>query len=155
MQIQSLRFFGKPGCISNKKQIKLLKAAGVEVEHISLLDHPFEKEELRSFLSQYPRSQWTNASAPAIKAGEINPVALSESELLEHMLKSPLLIKRPLIVFQEKKLVGFGSDTINVIESIIGRRLDADGSVDQCSAKKSDLESQTQSKDSVYDCAAV
>lgn len=112
-----IRFFGKPECINNEKQKKLLTDAGHMVESINILDFPWTKESLRPFFGSEPVPVWFNSSHPAIKSGEINPKSFTEDEAIKAMLDDRLLIKRPLMVIEEENFFGFSQ---KILEDRIG-----------------------------------
>ncbi len=100
-------FFGKPACVNNRKQRKILKEAGADLIERDLLSYPWSESLLRQFFLDIPKDQWVNRSAPEIKSGRLNVDALSEQQLLWTMVLNPGLIRRPLIAWQEQRWVGF------------------------------------------------
>ncbi|WP_295392988.1 ArsC/Spx/MgsR family protein [uncultured Thiodictyon sp.] len=92
-----LVFYEKPGCLSNARQKARLVAVGHCLEVRNLLAELWTAERLRPFFGARPVAEWFNPSAPRIRAGEVEPAALSESEALALMVADPLLIRRPLI----------------------------------------------------------
>lgn len=106
-------FYEKPGCINNTRQKKLLRAAGHEVDARNLLEEKWTADELRLYFGDLPVASWFNRTAPAVKAGEINPDEVSEQEALQLMIKMPLLIRRPLIQVAGVYRTGFDMDVIN------------------------------------------
>ena len=109
----AISFFEKPGCINNTRQKKLLALAGHTLQVHNLLDYPWRAEELRRYFGDLPVAQWFNPSAPAVKAGQVTPEAVTEHEALELMLQDPLLIRRPLMQVGEECRVGFDIDTVH------------------------------------------
>lgn len=97
MARQTLHFYQKPGCITNRKQLGWLRNAGVRVEEQNLLTTVWTADSLKRFLSRRPVVEWFNPSAPAIKSGQRVPSLMSESEALDALCQDPLLIRRPLI----------------------------------------------------------
>ena len=110
-------FFEKTGCINNTKQKKILTLAGHEVEAINLLHHDWTEEELLSFFDQLEVKEWFNKNAPAVAKGEIDPVGFDRQSALEALLADPILIRRPLMVIGEQRLVGFDPEKL---DSLIG-----------------------------------
>jgi nitrogenase-associated protein len=100
-------FYEKPGCINNTKQKKLLTEAGYDVDARNLLTELWTKESLLEFFKSMPTNTWFNLSAPAIKAGAVNPDMLTADQAINCMIADPLLIRRPLIQVGDVKLVGF------------------------------------------------
>lgn len=109
-------FYEKPGCVGNKRQKKILQDCGYELEVKNMLSEPWTKERLLEFFVGQLGHAIVNESAPAIKNGEINLSVLDKDALIALMLENPILIKRPLMAFEEKKLCGF--DTMQVSEML-------------------------------------
>ena len=86
-------FYEKPGCINNKRQKKLLVAAGYHLQVKDLLSEPWKPEVLRQYFGSNPINEWFNQSAPAIKSKELDITSLTESEALALMQKDPILIR--------------------------------------------------------------
>jgi nitrogenase-associated protein len=110
---KSVVFYEKPGCAGNKKQKDLLKTHGVEFEVKSMLDTPWSVESLSSFFDGLEKDKIVNQFAPQVKSGEIIPEKLSKDELINLMIKEPILIKRPLIEVGEDKVCGFDIPKLN------------------------------------------
>ncbi len=110
-----ITFYGKPNCVNNSKQRDILTAAGHTVIVRDILQHPWTQESLFDFLKSRPFEQWFNRTAPAIKSGSLNPDDLSDTEALHMMVEAPILIKRPLLEFEEYKLSGFDATELDAI----------------------------------------
>ncbi|MEY4575316.1 MAG: hypothetical protein RL701_19 [Pseudomonadota bacterium] len=127
-------FFEKPGCGGNTRQKAWLQAAGHSVEAVSLLTHPWTREELASYLEPRPVAQWFNRAAPRIKSGEIVPEALSADAAMTLLLAEPLLIRRPLLQVAGRREVGFDVATIHawvgLPESVVAQQ--AKNSAESC-----------------------
>lgn len=102
-----ITFYEKPGCITNRKQKALLMAAGFQLRVESLLDHPWQAEELESFFAELPVSEWFNPSAPMVKNGVLKPAELDRYTALQYLMVEPLLIRRPLLIKDQQRMVGF------------------------------------------------
>lgn len=91
-------FWGKPGCLTNGEQQKLLRAAGHALEVRDLLTEAWTPAWLASFLdTRSPVASWFNSSAPKIKSGEVDPTTFSAEQALARLCAEPLLIRRPLL----------------------------------------------------------
>lgn len=108
-------FYEKPGCSGNAKQKKLLGLYGVAFETRSILSTPWSEDELNSFFEGLEKSDIINKFAPKVKSGELQLENYTKEELVELMLKEPILIKRPLLVLGDKKVCGFDIEKINKI----------------------------------------
>jgi nitrogenase-associated protein len=100
-------FYEKPGCVNNTRQKALLAASGHTVLARNLLDAPWTAPTLRPFFDGLPVSEWFNPSAPRVKSGEIDPAALTPQGALSEMMRDPLLIRRPLMQVDDRRMVGF------------------------------------------------
>ncbi|WP_372807672.1 hypothetical protein [Pontiella sp.] len=106
-------FYEKPGCINNAKQKEWLEAAGHTIEAYNILEHPWEPEDLCTFLQGDDPANWFNRTAPAIKQGKLTPERFGAHEALAAMVVSPILIRRPLMQIGEVKLQGFEQETLD------------------------------------------
>jgi nitrogenase-associated protein len=103
----SLKFWWKPGCTTNTRQIALLRAAGVEVDVRDLLAETWTQARLGAFFVGRPVAEWFNPAAPAVKNGLVDPASFDAGAALERLVAEPLLIRRPLIEIGEARCSGF------------------------------------------------
>ena len=113
--MDSILFFEKPGCATNRKQKALLQAAGYQLDVRDLLETPWTAEQLLAFFAPLPVSDWFNRAAPAVKNGEIIPERLDSAQALALLLEQHLLIRRPLIQYGEGRLVGFYAAALDAL----------------------------------------
>ena len=113
--MDSLLFFEKPGCLTNRKQKNLLREAGYALDVRDLLATEWSAEELRAYLGSRPVAEWFNRAAPAVKSGEVDPDALDEEQALALLLQTHLLIRRPLIRYGDTRLVGFDAAALDAL----------------------------------------
>ncbi len=120
-------FYEKPGCVTNAKQKKSLRAAGAIVIERNLLENGMTLNELAQFFGNAPHTEWFNPNAPKIKSGEVNPLLLSKTAALQLLMRDPILIKRPLMVIGGKKLCGFDQKRVEeLLESPLEARVKTD-----------------------------
>lgn len=100
-------FWEKPGCGGNARQKARLRASGHVVIERDLLAEPWTVASLSAFLGALPVADWFNRAAPRVKSGDVVPEALGTEEALALLLAEPLLIRRPLMMIGEARLVGF------------------------------------------------
>lgn len=137
-----LVFYEKPGCINNTRQKKILKEAGFELDVRNLITTSWNKETLQEFFRNLPKKEWFNPSAPAIKSKQVIPEKLSEQEALEEMTKDPLLIRRPLMQFQDYQVAGFNLEKlVEVVQgkgvTLVGMTRAVPDDIEQCPTNKS------------------
>jgi nitrogenase-associated protein len=122
-------FYEKPGCINNTRQKALLTESGHRVEARDLLAESWTPALLRDFFGSLPLSEWFNRTAPAVTSGEVNPEALSETEALDAMCADPLLIRRPLMEAEGRRVVGFDAA---VVAGWLGLKIEEEGNLTDC-----------------------
>jgi len=115
-------FYEKPGCSTNDKQKKSLMEAGCMIIERNLLENGMSKDELYEFLQELPIPQWFNPNAPKIKNRELDTEVMFENEILELFIKEPILINRPLLIINGKKMCGFNQEKI---ESLLNSKLES------------------------------
>jgi len=106
-------FYTKPGCSTSAKQIDLLKQSGHEVDVLDLLAQPWTAEQLISYFGGLPVEAWFNEKSPRVKSGEIKPAQYDQHAALALMLNDHLLIRRPLMDSDGKRMCGFDPAAIN------------------------------------------
>ena len=111
-------FYEKTGCSGNARQKALLKEYGVSLEVRSILDTEWDKASLEAFFEGLSPKEMINPFAPQLKAGSFNLEAYTKESLIEQMLKTPILIRRPLLQIGEVKLCGFDIEKLNALLKI-------------------------------------
>ncbi len=106
-------FYEKPGCASNARQKLLLEKAGHRLEVRSLLQEVWTSETLRSYFGELPVTEWFNKAAPRVKSGEVDPARLGADEAIALLVADPILIRRPLIEAEGRRVVGFDQSAID------------------------------------------
>lgn len=124
-----IHFYEKIGCGNNTKQKDLLIEAGHWLVEHDLLQHDWrsEPEKLRSFFGDKPVIDWFNRAAPDIKNGELNPAEIDAEQAIELMLEQPLLIRRPLMEIDGRRMSGFDNDEVASFLS-----LETEGDLESC-----------------------
>jgi nitrogenase-associated protein len=106
-------FYEKIGCSGNERQKKLLTSHGISFQTRSLLDTKWDKESLSSFFTGLEKEEMVNKFAPQVKNRQIDIDTLSKDELIQMMIKEPILIKRPLLQIGSNRICGFDIEKIN------------------------------------------
>lgn len=99
-------------CTSCRNAAAALDARGVAYETREYFREPFTRDELQQVLE---RSGMTPSGLVATRStqwrkGGLAEMQLSDEELLEHMLREPRLIRRPILVTEDEVIVGFNKD---------------------------------------------
>jgi arsenate reductase-like glutaredoxin family protein len=70
----------------------------------------FTEEELRSLFRKIPLEDVLNKKGPYYRSHREELEKLSEDELIAEMAKEPKLIRKPLVITEEKAVAGFNED---------------------------------------------
>ena len=106
-------FYEKTGCMGNAKQKKLLSDYGIKFKTLSLLDTKWNFESLSDFFNGLTKDEIINPFASSEELEKIDILSISKDDLINYMIKHPILIKRPLISIGKVKICGFDIPKIN------------------------------------------
>ena len=110
-------FYEKPGCINNTRQKQVLIGSGHDVVALDIRVQTWTPDSLRPFFGDRPVADWFNPAAPRVKSGAVTPAAMDADEALAAMCQDPLLIRRPLIESDGRRMAGFDE---TVLDSWLG-----------------------------------
>lgn len=130
---QTIRFYGKPGCLTNKRQIEVLQAVGLNVEHEDILSTAWTPAQLQLFFGDLPVAEWLNPAAPDVKSGAFNTADFTTAQLLQHLCANPILIRRPLMTWKEQHWTGFSWPIISQAMGLNGEPAAVDDDIESCS----------------------
>jgi len=108
MQEMSVDFYHNPRCSKSRATLELLEARGVEPSVIEYLKEPPDDIELRQILDLLgisARELLRTGEAPYKQLGLQNP-SLSEDQIIEAILKFPILMERPIVIANGKARIG-------------------------------------------------
>ena len=102
----AVTIYHNPRCNTSRKTLALLRERGVEPQIIEYLKTPPSAPELKKILGQLdiPASRLLRKKEAA--AAGIDPKALSEDTLIAAMVKSPIVIERPIVLSGAKAALG-------------------------------------------------
>jgi arsenate reductase (glutaredoxin) len=95
-------------CSKSRQALELLRERGVVPDIIEYLKSPPSAEKLKEILSLLgvmPRELMRSKEDVYAECGLDNP-SLSEGELIDFMVKHPILIERPIVLVNGKAAVG-------------------------------------------------
>ena len=100
-----------PRCTTCKKAIKWLDEKGVEYEYRDIKEKNPKKSELKKWIkaSGLPVKKFFNTSGQLYREMQLKDKLpeMSEAEMIDLLATDGLLVKRPLLITDDKVLVGF------------------------------------------------
>ncbi len=104
----SVKIFHNPRCTKSRETLKLLEDKGIKPEVIEYLKTPPSHAELAGILQKLgikPRDLMRTKEAE-YKENDLDDKSLSDSELIEAMVRIPKLIERPIVLANDKAALG-------------------------------------------------
>lgn len=96
----SATIYHNPGCGTSRNVLALIRNAGVEPTVIDYLKNPPDQETLESLIMRMeirPRDLLREKGTPYAELG-LGDSHWTDSELIDQMLKFPILINRPIVI---------------------------------------------------------
>lgn len=112
-------FIYYPNCTTCKKALKYLRESGVVFEERHIVEHPPTKEELLEWIemSGLEFKKFFNTSGQLYREmglkDQVKNMSLDEATSL--LATNGMLVKRPLLITNDKVLVGFKEDQYEAI----------------------------------------
>ena len=82
-----------------------LSQNGVELDERDFFAHPFTTDELRELIGDAPVSDYFSWRSPSFRKLGLKREDMSDDRMLELMAEEPRLIRRPLILTEDGKLI--------------------------------------------------
>lgn len=104
----SVKIYHNPRCTKSRETLKLLEEKGIQPEVVEYLKTPPSHAELQAILTKLglkPRELMRTKEAE-YKENGLDDKSLSDSELIEAMVRIPKLIERPIVLANDKAAVG-------------------------------------------------
>ena len=112
-----VKIYHNPRCGKSRQTLQLLQEQGIEPEIIEYLKTPPSAEELNDILQKLgmePRDLMRKNEAE-YKASGLNDESLDRQALIKGMVKHPIVIERPIVVANNKAVIGRPPETVLTI----------------------------------------
>ena len=104
----SITIYHNPKCSKSRQTLKLLEEQGGNLAIIEYLKNPPTAEKLKEILSllgMSPRDLMRKKEDEYKKLGLANS-NLSDGDLIDFMVRNPILIERPIVIYGERAVIG-------------------------------------------------
>lgn len=105
-----IKVYGIKNCTSVKKSISFLKEKNLNFDFFDFKKESCPKEKIQSWIDARGIDVVLNKKGATYRNLGLSKMNLSDSELLEQMANSNLLIKRPIIEYKENVIIGFDEE---------------------------------------------
>ena len=97
-----------------------LSQGNIELEERDFFAEPFSAEELRGLIGDAPVSDYFSWRSPSFRKLGLKRDEMSEGRMLELMAEEPRLIRRPLILTEDGRLI-VGTDKKAMADFVSGQ----------------------------------
>lgn len=104
----SVTMYHNPRCSKSRQTLELLRSRGIEPEIIEYLKTPPDADTLKDILAMLdmePRDLMRKKEAAYKEAG-LDDESLGHDELIAAMIEHPILIERPVVIYNGKAAIG-------------------------------------------------
>jgi arsenate reductase len=103
----SLVLLHNPRCSKSRAAKELLEARGVAFEERRYLERPLTRAELATLARKLgrPAREWVRRGEDAYREAGLGPTS-DDGAILDAMARQPVLIERPILVGDERAVVG-------------------------------------------------
>jgi arsenate reductase (glutaredoxin) len=104
----SVTIYHNPGCSKSRQTLELLGEHGIKPTIIEYLKSPPTAEQLKEILIKLemgPRELMRKKELVYTECGLSNP-SLSDDDLIDYMVKHPILIERPIVLANGRAALG-------------------------------------------------
>ena len=102
-----LKIYGIKNCDSVRKAIKYLKSHEIEHEFIDFRETPVKEETIAAWLKHTDIKTLFNTRGTTYRTLKLKDLSLSDEDKQTWLAKENMLIKRPVIEFDNKVIVGY------------------------------------------------
>ncbi len=100
--------YHNPRCSKSRETLALLRKRGVEPTIIEYLTHPLSATTLKTIIKQLgikPRDL-LRTKETAYQSLGLDDASLSDANIIEALVKNPILIERPIVVAGSRAVIG-------------------------------------------------
>jgi regulatory protein spx len=113
-----IKIYMSPGCSSCRKVKAWFDEQKIPYQEVNILSHRITREELKEMLekSLNGTDDIISMRSKVIKEEKPDLMNMSISELIDFIIENPTVLKRPIIVDDEKIQVGYNAEEIEIFK---------------------------------------
>lgn len=113
--MHALTIYHNPRCSKSRETLALLQEKGIELTIVEYLKTPLSREQLNDLKSHFPLKDFVRTNEPIFK--ELGLSLENEEQVLDIMVKEPVLMQRPIVTYKGKAIIGRPPE--NVLELFV------------------------------------
>jgi arsenate reductase (glutaredoxin) len=107
--------YHNPRCSKSRQTLKILQDHGLTPTIIEYLKTPPDAKDLKQILTKLnisPRELLRN-NEPEYKENQLDNKNLSDDEIIQAIIKHPILMERPIVILGNKAIIGRPPEKVN------------------------------------------
>jgi arsenate reductase len=113
--MHALTIYHNPRCSKSRETLALLQEKGIELTIVEYLKTPLSREQLNNLKSHFSLKDFVRTNEPIFK--ELGLSLENEEQVLDIMVKEPVLMQRPIVTYKGKAIIGRPPE--NVLELFV------------------------------------
>ncbi|KGP62944.1 arsenate reductase [Legionella norrlandica] len=102
--MQKITIYHNPRCSKSRKALEILQNKGFNPIVIEYLKTPLNLDQLKTLRSYFALKDFVRTNENVFK--DLGLALDNEAQVLEAMLKEPILMQRPIVTFKDKAVIG-------------------------------------------------
>ena len=106
--MNDLTIYHNPRCSKSRQALQIIRDHGVQPIVVEYLKEPLKQSEINNIsklLKKRPKD-FVRKIEPDFKENSINNIIENDSELINKMVKFPKIIERPIVLCENKAVIG-------------------------------------------------
>ena len=105
-----IKIYGIKTCSTVRKAIKFCKDNDIDYAFVDFRANPLESEKIKYFTSQVDINILFNNRGTKYRDLKLKDLNLTDSDKLEWLIKENMLLKRPVVEYDDKVLVSYNEE---------------------------------------------
>lgn len=105
-----MKIYGIPNCGSVKKALDYVKASGIEYEFIDFKKQKPTSQQVEAWARAVTMDKLFNTKGTKYKSSGLDYKTMDDAQKLSALSAEPTMIKRPVIEYKGKVIVGFDEE---------------------------------------------
>ncbi|WP_058521663.1 arsenate reductase (glutaredoxin) [Legionella tucsonensis] len=102
--MKEITIYHNSRCSKSRKTLELLQSKGVEPVIVEYLKTPLSLDQLNNLRAHFALKDFVRTDEPIFK--ELGLSLDNENQVLQAMLKEPILMQRPIVTYKDKAIIG-------------------------------------------------
>lgn len=107
-EVLEVVIYHNPRCSKSRKTLELLRSKDLEPRVVEYLKSPPSREQIEAILDMLdvgPR-ELIRSGEPEFKASGLDAADVTDTQLIDAMLRHPVLIQRPIVIIGDRAAIG-------------------------------------------------